>query len=60
MTVREGVGALVEREGVVIGVAGGAASRAPAVVVEIVVGDHDRICFTGIDLFWKEQRPPTI
>jgi len=53
MAVREGVGAAVERERVVIGVAGGAASGAPVVIVEIVVGNHGRVCST-------EQWPPTI
>ncbi len=60
MVVREGMGSLVEREGVVIGVAGGTGSGTPVVVVEIVVGDHERICSMGFDLFWKEQWPPTI
>jgi hypothetical protein len=51
---------VVEREPVVIGVAGGAVSGGPVVMVEIVVGNHGRICSTGIDLFWKELWPATI
>ena len=60
MVVWEGIGAPVERGRVVIGVAGGAVSGTPVVVVEIIVGNHERVCSTGLDLFWIEQWPPTI
>lgn len=56
----EGMGALVELERVVIGVAGGAGSGTAVVAVEIVVGNHERVCSMGLDLFWIEQRPRTI
>ena len=60
MVVWEGIRTSVERGRVVIGVAGGAVSGMAAVVVEIVVGNHERVCSTGLDLFWIEQWPPTI